>query len=302
MAVTLVVVAAALLFGAALWQSYRYDPWTRDGRVRAEVVRIAPQVAGPVQTLDVLDNQFVHKGDLLFTIDPARYQLAVASAQASLETAQHDFAIKTAQSRRREKLSDLAASSEDKQVYAAQAAMAGSAVAAAQASLDLAKLNLSYTTVRSPVNGYITNLKLQAGDYAAVGANIVSLVDSDSFWIVGYFEETKLPLIETGMPATVKLMGVNKPLTAHVDSIARGITDDNGTTGDAGLASVNPTFTWVRLAQRIPVRLAIDSVPDGVVIAAGQSCTIEVGDERPTLKERIDRILGSVAGRVEKEI
>ena len=124
------------------------------------------------------------------------------------------------------------------------------------------------------------SLLAQLGDYANVGTSVISLVDADSFWIDGYFEETNVAPIRVGDPASIKLMGYSEVVRGHVDSIARGINVANAQPNGQGLANVNPIFTWVRLAQRIPVRIHIDQVPDGVVLAAGMTATVQI-DPRP---------------------
>lgn len=277
-AATLALVAAALVGGAALWQYYLYSPWTRDGRVRTEVVGVAPEVAGRVATLHVADNQYVRKGDLLFTIDPESYRLNVAQAEAVVENRVQDKRLREAQSSRRAQLDNLSVSAEEKEQFAINAAISGIALRQAQVAADIARLDLARTEVRSPVNGYATNLLLRIGDYATVGKISVTLIDADAFWISGYFEETKLARIREGAPALIRLMGEDRPLTGRVESVARGITDPNAAAGGEGLANVNPNFTWVRLAQRIPVRIRIDRIPDGVRLAAGMTCTVTIGE------------------------
>lgn len=277
--VTLVVLAIAVVAGAVLWDYYVYSPWTRDGRVRAEVVGIAPEVAGRITALHVADNQFVRKGDLLFSIDPASYRLNVAQAEAVVENRAQDLRLREAQANRRARLNDLSVSAEEKETYAINAAIAGSALRQAQVAADIARLDLARTELRAPVNGWVTNLQLRAGDYATTGRNAFSIVDADAFWVSGYFEETKLARIRDGARATIRLMGEDRPITGRVNSFARGITDPNATPGGEGLATVNPNFTWVRLAQRIPVRIQLDTIPPGMRLSAGMTCTITVDEE-----------------------
>lgn len=276
--VTLCATAVALVLGTALWHHYMIDPWTRDGRVRAEVVSIAPEVAGTVTQVKVTDNQFVHKGDVLFVIDPERFRLAISQAEAAVNSRAFDHKVAQAKAQRRAALSDLVTSTEEKEQFSGSAGAAGANVSEASAQLALAKLNLERTVIRSPVNGYVSNLRLRVGDYAQIGQAAVAVVDSDSFWIAGYFEEGKLDGIRIGDRARITLMSSSQPLFGHVDSITHGIADQNGETSGGSLASINPVFTWVRLAQRIPVRIHLDQMPDHALLAAGMTCTIEVGD------------------------
>ena len=275
--VTIGILIVAAVAGVAIWNAYLTSPWTRDGQVLAYVVNLAPEVSGRVVKLNVADNQAVKRGDLLYEIDPTDYQLDLASAEASFNSKQADLRYKQDQAKRRAELTSLTTSAEEKQNYSSQANVASSDYAAALARLNQAKVNLDRTRVYSPVNGYATNLQLRLGDYATKGTRNVSLLDSDSFWVVGYFEETKIARIRPGDQATAALMGFRDPVLGHVDSIARGINTPNTQPGSLGLASVNPVFTWVRLAQRIPVRIHIDHVPDTVTIAAGMTATITVG-------------------------
>jgi multidrug resistance efflux pump len=277
---TLVAIAAAGALGWAMWNAYMGAPWTRDGTVRAYVVTMAPQVAGYIVELPVADNQFVHKGDLLLVIDPTDFKIAVSLAEAAVQQAQVNAQNIEREAQRRQKLSDLAETVEDRQTFASNALAAQAQTQQAQANLDQARVNLERTEIRSPVNGYVTNLLAQLGDYANVGQNMISLVDADSFWVDGYFEETNLEPIQVGDPAEIKLMGYHQIVRGHVDSIARGINVPNAQPNAAGLAQVNPIFTWVRLAQRIPVRIHIDQVPDGVVLATGMTATVQI-DPRP---------------------
>ena len=293
---TLAMVAIACLLVLALWQRYMLAPWTRDGRVRAEVVDIASEVSGTVTDLPVHDNQFVHKGDLLFGLDPVRFKLAIAQNQANLDSAKEDLALKLADAKRRQGLTGVV-STEEQERFRSTATVASAQLEAAQAALDLAKLNLERSVLHSPVNGYVTNLRLRIGDFANAGQPRIAVIDSDSFWISGYFEETKLSQIAGGDPARITLMGYKPIVTGHVDTIARGINDSNAAPDQLGLQNVNPIFTWVRLAQRIPVRIAIDHVPDGVTLAAGLTCSISIGPEaaRATgLGDRINRLLDEV--------
>jgi multidrug resistance efflux pump len=278
--ITLATIAVAGAFGGAMWGPYMGAPWTRDGTVRAYVVTMAPQVAGQIVELPVADNQFVHKGDLLMVIDPTNYRIAVSLADAAVQQAQANAQNAEREAKRRQELTTLAVTVEEKQTYATSAVAAQAQYQQAVANLDQARVNLQRTEIRSPVNGWVTNLLTQLGDYANVGENVISLVDADSFWIDGYFEETNLEPIQVGDPASIKLMGYSQTIRGHVGSIARGINVANAQPNGQGLATVNPIFTWVRLAQRIPVRVHIDEVPEGVVLAAGMTATVQI-DPRP---------------------
>jgi len=241
---------------------------------------MAPEVSGHIVQLPVADNQFVHKGDLLMVIDPTNYKIAVSLAEAAVQQAQANAQNIEREAKRRQELTTLAVTVEEKQTYASNALASEAQLQQAQANLDQARVNLQRTEIRSPVNGWVTNLLAQLGDYANVGQNEISVVDADSFWIDGYFEETNIEPIRVGDPANVKLMGYSQIVRGHVDSIARAINVPNAQPNGAGLAQVNPIFTWVRLAQRIPVRIHIDHVPKGVVLAAGMTATVQI-DPRP---------------------
>jgi RND family efflux transporter MFP subunit len=233
-------------------------------------------VTGRIVELPVADNQFVHKGDLLMVIDPTDYGIAVREGEAAAQQAKADWQNKQAESARRQKLTDLAVSAEEQQIYASNALAAQAVYQQRLASLDHARVNLERTRIASPVNGYVTNLLTQFGDYATIGQKVISVVDIDSFWVDGYFEETSLGKIHEGDRAAVKLMGYSQVVRGHVGGIARGINVPNAQPDQAGLASVNPIFTWVRLAQRVPVRIHIDEVPDGVRLVAGMTATVQI--------------------------
>jgi multidrug resistance efflux pump len=278
---TLGTVAVAALLAWGTWMAYMAAPWTRDGSVRAYVVTMAPEVAGRIVKLPVADNQFVHRGDVLFEIDPSDYRIALqqAQAQAQRDSAALDYA--RANEGRQAKLEGQGWVS--KNIYQQSASalhQLEAAVAVDRAAIAKAQLDLSRVVVRSPVNGYVTNLLTQLGDYANVGQKLIALVDADSFWVDGYFEETSLGSIHDGDPATVKLMGYSQLVRGHVGGVARGINIPNAQPDQAGLASVNPIFTWVRLAQRVPVRIHLDQVPDGVRLVAGMTATVQI-DLRP---------------------
>ena len=274
--ITLGAVALAAALSWTAWQAYMETPWTRDGTVRAYVVTMAPEVAGRIVELPVGDNQRVHKGDLLMVIDPTDYAIAMHQAEAAVEQAKATTQNAQAQWDRRRKLTNIAVSEEDKQTYASRALSSAAAYQLAVANRDQARVNLERTHIVSPVNGYVTNLLAQLGDYVAAGQKSISVVNSDSFWVDGYFEETNLRRIQDGDSVTIKLMGYSPIVRGHVDSVSRGINVANAQPDSSGLASVNPIFTWVRLAQRVPVRVHIDDVPKEVRLVAGMTATVQI--------------------------
>ncbi|MDC7828807.1 MULTISPECIES: efflux RND transporter periplasmic adaptor subunit [Pseudomonas] len=276
---TLLVVCLALILGRLLWVHYMNDPWTRDGRVRAEVITIAPDVAGLVTEIAVRDNQWVNKGDLLLQIDPEHYEIAVHQAEASVAARKATLAMRQQNARRRADIDSLVVSRENREDASAAALAAEADLRQAQAQLEAARLNLKRTRVLAPVDGYVTNLSVFKGDYAAAGAPKLAVIDAHSFWVYGYFEETKLPHVRVGAAAEMRLMS-GQTLQGHVESIARGIYDRDNPQSRELTADVNPTFNWVRLAQRVPVRIALDPLPEGLLLAAGTTCTVVLEDAR----------------------
>lgn len=292
--VTTVALVIAIAVGWQLWVYYLDSPWTRDGRVRADIVSLAPDVTGPVVQVLVHDNQFVHEGEPLFQIDPIRFNLALAQAKASLVKAKAAAAKAHAtmlnaktNAARYAALTNNATSaiSRDDATTQAQEAEAAydSAQAAyeeAQADLGVAELNLRRSTVHATVNGMITNFSMQPGDYVSAGQPVLAIVDTDSLYVDGYFEETKLRHIQIGDKATVQLLQGGPAIQGHVQGFAAGIADNERRAAPTLLADVNPTFTWVRLAARIPVRIAIDKVPNGTHLVAGMTCTVSITPDK----------------------
>lgn len=290
-ALTLLFVAAAIVAGAQLWRHYEVEPWTRDGRVRTNIVQVAPDVGGQVVRVYVHDNQPVRAGQILFEIDPARYRLALRQAEASERAQRTALAQAQKEARRNAELGKLV-SQEAREQGQAHVQQIRAALEQAAVGRDTARLNLERTRVLSPVDGYVTNLDLQAGGYASAGHAVMALVDRHGFYVEGYFEETKLARIRVGDPVRVRLMGQAEPLSGHVESFAEGIADRDRATGSNLLPNVNPTFNWVRLAQRIPVRVALDRVPADVRLIAGQTATVEVLAAQPQRRaDRTDRAI-----------
>jgi multidrug resistance efflux pump len=333
--ITLAAVALAGLLGWAMWDVYMAAPWTRNATVRAYIVTMAPEVAGRIVELHVVDNKYVRKGDLLLVIDPTNFRIAVSQAEAAVQQAQANvqnidaqmnvqqaqinasqaqlqagrsaLVFAQQQADRYQKLAkdgwgtlqnaqqftsqlhqqeasvqsaqeNLNQTLRQVETLKAQRLSAEASIAQAKAQLNQAQVNLERTRILSPVDGYVTNLLAQLGDFVNVGASTISLVDGDSFWVDGYFEETTLAPIRVGDSAQIKLMGHGQVVRGHVDSIARAINVANAQPNSQGVANVNPIFTWVRLAQRIPVRIHIDEVPPNVVLSAGMTATVEIHD------------------------
>ncbi|RYI98690.1 MAG: HlyD family secretion protein [Acetobacteraceae bacterium] len=284
-AVTLIAVLLASVVGWQLWDYYMLAPWTRDGRVRADVVGITPDVSGLVASVAVRDNQPVRRGDVLFEIDRTRFDLAVQQADAAALARWSAYQQSQRDSQRLSRLDQSAVSVQAQERAVSDAQQAAASYQQAIADRDLARLNLERSRVLAPVNGAVTNLELRPGDYVTAGRAVFALVDTDTLRVEGYFEETKLPRIVQGAAATVRLMGEGRVIAGHVESIAGAIEDRDRAAGPNLLANVNPTFSWVRLAQRIPVRIAIDSLPPGLRLLPGRTATVSIspatGDAQP---------------------
>ena len=277
--VTLAVALLALLAGWWLWHFYMIAPWTRDARVRADVVTIAPDVSGWVVELKVRDNQQVQAGDLLMSIDRERYQAALDKARALAETRRQQLNLRQHEASRRVHLGPQAISAELRENAQINAEIARAEFQQAEAEVKLAELNLARSEVRAPRAGQITNLHLAQGNYVQAGQAVMALVADDSFYVQAYFEETKLPGIRVGAPAKVILMSGGEPLQGKVQSISRGITDRNAAADAQLLADVEPTFNWVRLAQRIPVRIELDELPKELLLSAGMTASVRVMEQ-----------------------
>jgi multidrug resistance efflux pump len=275
-AITAITVAVAVVIGWQLWIYYLEAPWTRDGRVRADVVQVAADVSGLVTDVLVHDNQSVKQGQVLFRIDPARFQIALRDAQANVDSKLASSQEAERETSRFNKLTALSVSEEQQQQRSSASVEADAAYRQALASRDVAALNLARSEVRAPVNGFITNFDMRPGDFVDAGKPLFALIDSDSFYVDGYFEETKLPRIKVGDPARVYLVGESAVIEGHVQSIAGGIADRERQGSSDLLANVNPTFSWVRLAQRVPVRIALDHVPDGMHLVSGRTATVVI--------------------------
>ena len=275
---TLLILALAIWIGRLLWIHYMDTPWTRDGRVRADVINVAADVSGMVIDVPVKDNQPVKKGDLLMQIDPDHYQLAVKQAEALVASRKATWEMRKVNANRRKDMDALVISAENREDASNVANSAQADYQLAVAQLEAAQLNLQRTKVLAAVDGYVTNLNVHRGDYARIGEAKMAVVDKNSFWVYGFFEETKLPHVRVGDPADMQLMS-GEVMKGHVESIARAIYDRDNPESRELIAEVNPTFNWVRLAQRVPVRIHLDHVPESVVLAAGITCTVIVNPE-----------------------
>ncbi len=272
---TLVAVAAAVLVLRHLWDYYTAAPWTRDGHVRADIVQIAPDVSGLVTRVLVRDNQQVRRGQVLFEIDRDRYALALQQATANAAALRATLAQARREAARNRSLDGLVAGEVAEQGRA-RVEQAEAALAQAEAAVRLARLNLERTSVLSPADGYLNDRLPRLGDYVSTGRPVLSMVDAASFHVEGYFEETKLHRIRIGSPVDVHIMGEPRHLRGHVQSIAAGIEDRDRSAGSNLLPNVNPTFNWVRLAQRVPVRITLDTVPPDVRLVSGRTATVSV--------------------------
>lgn len=272
---TLLVLLVILAAIYALWIRYQVEPVTRDGKVRADMVPVAADVSGLVTEMRVADNEEVRKGDVLFVIDRPRYRIALEQARAALASQQAALAQAVREDRRNRAMPDVIAAEVIEQGRARVEELRA-AIGQAVAARDLARFNLERTIVRAPVDGTVSNVSLQPGVYLTAGKPALALVYTRSMRVEGYFEETKLPVIRVGDPASVYLMGVADEIKGHVESIAGGVEDRERAGADGQLANVNPSFTWVRLAQRIPVRIAIDAIPADVRMIPGQTATVVV--------------------------
>jgi len=273
--VTVLTVIVAVLFARWMWIHYELEPWTRDGRVRADTVEVASDVSGLVVAVNVHDNSPVQRGQILFLIDPVRYRLALEQANAVVKTDQATLDEAKREAFRNRVLGKLV-STEVADQTRTRVEQGEAALAQAIANRDTALVNLERTAVRALVPGWATNVQLRPGDYATPGRAVMAVVDSESLHIDGYFEETKLPRIHPGDPVRAYLMGHKHPIEAHVESISGGIVDRERQASESPLANINPTFNWVRLAQRIPVRIHIDRVPADTRLIAGLTATVIV--------------------------
>ncbi|MBH1488253.1 biotin/lipoyl-binding protein [Stenotrophomonas maltophilia] len=272
---TLAVCALAIIAALSIWNRYEMRPWTRDGRVRADVVRVASDMGGLVTQVLVHDNQRVSAGQLLLVLDQPRFAATLEKADAAVRSAHATLALARRESARDNALGNLVAS-ETRERNAAKVDTELATLAQARAEQRVAQLNVQRTEVRATTDGIITNLDLHAGDYLQPGAQALALIDTRSLRIEGYFEETKLGCITEGDAAVARLMGDDHDVRGHVDTIAAGIADDQRSSTHNLLPAVAPTYTWVRLAQRIPVRIRIDDAPSDSRLIVGRTASVTI--------------------------
>lgn len=278
--ITFSVVTIAIVLGMKLWQNYVDSPWTRDGRVRADITLIAPDVSGMISKVYVKDNQYVKKDDKLFEIDKKRFEANLQRAQSIVQIKKANYLMKKAEYDKRIKGDDSIIPKDVKDDAKYNLLMAKEELNEAISKLDITKLDLQRATVYAPTSGWINNLLLKKGDFIKQGESHISMLNENSFWVYGYFEEHKLTKINIGDEAIMNPLGTDFTIKGHVQSIATGITDRDNNIGKGLLANVNPSFTWVRLAQRIPVRIAIDEVPKEYTLRAGTTFTIELKSKK----------------------
>ncbi|EJM41379.1 RND family efflux transporter, MFP subunit [Pseudomonas sp. GM33] len=276
---TLLIVSFAVVVVWRMVMYYMFAPWTRDGHIRADIVQIAPDVSGLIQQVEVRDNQLVKRGQVLFSIDPDRFKLALRQAKAAVADREETLAQAQREAKRNKGLGNLVPA-EQLEESQSKVARAQVALMEAQVAVDSAQLNLDRSVIRSPVDGYVNDRAPRTQEFVSAGRPVLSVVDSNSFHIDGYFEETKLNGIHIGQSVDIRVIGDNARLRGHVESIVAGIEDRDRTSGNNLLPNVNPAFSWVRLAQRIPVRIAFDDVPEDFRMIAGRTATVSIIDEK----------------------
>lgn len=278
--INLALIAAVAWYAYQAFQDYIHNPWTRDGQVRGQVIQVAPRISGPVIHVGVIDNQYVKQGDLLFEIDPKPFEVAVAQAEANLKRARINAkSLKIEWDRVREIYEKDAGAVSQKDLNRRETNYLSSLsqIDVAEETLRNAQLNLGYTKVYAAVGGYVSNINFQIGTQAVANQPILALVDSRSFWVFGYFRESQIGRFRIGDPARVTLMAYpDSPLQGTVESLGWGIAPSDGNPGAYLLPSIQPVFQWIRLAQRIPVRIKLEEVPEGVELRFGLTASVMV--------------------------
>lgn len=283
MLITACFVAAAVCCAIWLWKHYLYEPWTRDGRVRAEVITVAPDVSGWVTRVNFRDNEEIKKGQILFKIDPVRFQNAVDEARAKMDKAQFAWDNAKEQLARRQSLiKSSVISKEDMSTYGTNTRLAKADYDLARSDYEKTLIDLDRTTITAPADGAVMNIDLREGNYVTQGKAVLSIIRTGSMYVTGYFEETKLPGIRPGDLAKIHLMSGGEALTGTVTSIARGISNANNQADNQLLPDTQQSFNWVRLAQRIPVDISLTSVPTTLNLSAGMTVSVEINKDGST--------------------
>ena len=277
---TLAILGTAAFFVCNKYEEYIDNPWTRDGQVRTQVIQVTPRVNGMVIKIHVVDNQRVKTGDLLFEIDPSQYQVKLNQAEARLQRTREaakgtkiEFdRVKNIYAKDKGAVSQKDLVRNETNYYKSLADIDSN-----EESVNTAKLNLSYTKVFAEVDGYVSNINFQIGSQASANKAILALVDENSYWVFGFFREDAIPDVKVGDKAMVTLLAYpDTPLSGKVESIAWGIAHSDGNPGNNLLPSVKPVFQWIRLAQRIPVRIKLDKLPENVKLRFGLTASVMV--------------------------
>ncbi|WP_076536222.1 HlyD family secretion protein [Shewanella sp. UCD-KL21] len=278
--ITLLLMLAAIGVLYTQYQTYTENPWTRDGQVRAYIIQVTPRVTGQIVKVNATDNSRVQKGDVLFEIDPSLYETSLSKAVATEKQSQALVRKAQNESNRAIELEKLTPGAQSVLTLnnlqnAVETAQANLLMAKAQ--VEEAKLNLAYTKVIAPTDGYITNLTYRVGSQVVANSPVVALIDEDSFWIEGFFKETDLNDVAIDNKAQVTLMMHNEvTLEGKVQSIGYGISKTDGSTGNSLLPNVNPNFEWIRLAQRIPVKIKLDKLPEDIQLRVGMTASVKI--------------------------
>ncbi|MBZ6395340.1 MULTISPECIES: p-hydroxybenzoic acid efflux pump subunit AaeA [Pantoea] len=285
-AITILLVSIAVVIIFRAWVFYTESPWTRDAKFAADVVAISPDVTGLITDVPVHDNQLVKKGDTLFVVDRPRYQKALDQAQADVEYYQALVSEKRREAGRRNQLGTSAMSREAIDQANNDLQTSEHQLAKSVATRDLAKIDLERTTVKAPSDGWVTNLNVYEGEFITRGSVAVALVQQHSFYVLAYLEETKLHGVERGFRAEVTPLGSNVVLRGTVDSVAAGVTNSSSSVDSKGMATIDSNLEWVRLAQRVPVRIRLDQQP-GNRFPAGTTATVVITGQADRQPEQV---------------
>ena len=274
------LIGAVAYYAYHAFEDYIQNPWTRNGQVRGHVIQVSPRVSGMVIKIDVVDNQFVRSGDLMFEVDPEPFEIAIAQAEANLKRQRiNSQGRKIEYERLYEIYQKDAGAISEKDLTRRETSYNESLsnIDGAVEQLRGAKLNLTYTRIYASVDGYVSNIDFQIGTQAVANKAILALVDSNSFWVFGYFRESQIGQIKLGDEARVTLMAYpDLVLHGHVESLGWGIAPSDGTVGYNLLPSIKPVFQWIRLAQRVPVRVKLDDIPKEVELRFGLTASVMV--------------------------